>query len=110
MVEVLIKLFAAIVVWAFAVIIGFGVWRLLEIPRRRWRESAFDYVYIGDDGNARELTAAEREYVTTALFPDGDADQFIKPRYESLTRDGRMRGYLRRRQVTQRLPVVPPPQ
>jgi hypothetical protein len=67
-------------------------------------------VYIGDDGNARELTAAEREYVTTALFPNGDADHFIKPRYESLTRDGRMRGYLRRSQLPQRFPVAPAPQ
>lgn len=110
MVEVLIKLVAWIVVWAFAVIIGFGVWRLLEIPRRRWREAAFDYVYIDDGGNAREVTAAEHEYVATALFPDGDADQFIKPRYESLTRDGRMRGYLRRRLLPRRVPVAPAPQ
>lgn len=107
MAEVLIKLVAAIVVLALAIIIGFGVGRLLEIPARRRRESTFDYVYIDDDGNARELTDAEREYVTTALFPDGDADQLIKPRYESLTRYGRMRGYLRRRQLPRRLPVAP---
>lgn len=110
MIEVLIKLVAWFVVWAFAIIIGFGVWRLLEIQRRRWREAAFDYVYIDDEGNARELTAAEQEYVTTALFPDGDADQYIKPRYESLNRDGRARGYLRRRQLPRRVPVAPAPQ
>jgi hypothetical protein len=108
--ELLINLIAAIVVLAFAITIGFGLGRLLEIPARRRRASAFDYVYIDDDGNARELTAAEREYVATALFPDGDADQFIKPRYESLTQDSRMRGYLRRGQLPQRFPVAPAPQ
>jgi hypothetical protein len=67
-IEVLIKLVAAIVVMAFALVIGFGLWRLIEFPVRRWRESTFDYVYVDDDGNALELNAAENDYVTTALF------------------------------------------
>ena len=67
MVELLIKLVAAIFVMSFAVIIGFGLWRLVEIPIRRWRDSTFDYVYVDDDGSARELNALEREYATTAL-------------------------------------------
>ena len=89
----------------FAFAIGFGLWRVIEIPLRKWRESAFDYVYVDDNGNARELNAAEEEYVTTAIFPDDDADQFIKPRYESLTPDGRLGGYLRRRQLPRQIPV-----
>lgn len=92
---------------AFA--IGFGLWRVVEIPLRRWRESAFDYVYIDDNGNARELNAVEDEYVTTALFPDEDADQFIKPRYESATADGRLSGYLKRRQLPRKIRVGPSP-
>ena len=90
-----------------ALVIGFGLWSLIEIPIRRWRESTFDYVYVDDHGNVRELNAAEREYVTTALFPNEDADEIIKPRYESLTRDGRFRGYLRRRQLPRRITVAP---
>ena len=107
MVELLIKLVAAIFVMSFAVIIGFGLWRLVEIPIRRWRDSTFDYVYVDDDGRARELNAFEREYATTALFPNEDADLYIKPRYESLTRDGRLRGYLRRSQLPRQIPVAP---
>ena len=107
MVELLIKLVAAIFVMSFAVIIGFGLWRLVEIPIRRWRDSTFDYVYVDDDGSARELNALEREYATTALFPNEDADLYIKPRYESLTRDGRLRGYLRRSQLPRQIPVAP---
>jgi hypothetical protein len=106
-IEVLIKLVAAIFVMSFAVIIGFGLWRLVEIPLRRWRDSTFDYIYVDDNGNARELNAVEQEYVTTALFPNEDADQHIKPRYESLTRDGRLCGYLRRRQLPRGIPVAP---
>jgi hypothetical protein len=106
-IEVLIKLVAAIFVMSSAVVIGFGLWRLLEIPLRRWRDSTFEYVYVDDNGNARELNALEQEYVTTALFPNEDADQYIKPRYESLTRDGRLGGYLRRRQLPQQIPVAP---
>jgi len=109
-IEVLIKLVAAIVVMACALVIGFGLWSLIEIPLRRSRESTFDYIYIDDDGHARELNAAEDEYVTTALFTNTDADQFIKPSYESLTRDGRLRGYLRRRQLPRRIPIAPAPQ
>lgn len=107
MIEVLIKLVAAIFMMAFALVIGFGLWRLVEIPLRRWRDSTFDYVYVDDDGNARELNPVEREYVTTALFPNEDADQYIKPRYESLTHDGRLRGYLRRRQLPRQVPIAP---
>jgi len=31
---------------------------------------------------ACELGATEEEYVNTALFPDEDADQYFKPRYD----------------------------
>lgn len=106
MIEILIKFLAAVFVMSFAVVTGFGLWRLVEIPIRRRRDSTFDYIYVDDEGNARELNAVEQEYVTTALFPE-DADQYIKPRYESLTRDGRLRGYLRRRQLPRQIPVAP---
>lgn len=90
--------------------IGFGLWRVFEIQLRKWRESAFDYVYIDDNGNARELTSDEEEYVTTAIFPDNDADRYIKSRYETLTSDGRFSGYLRRRQLPSEIPIGPSPE
>ena len=107
MIEILIKIVSVVFLMLFAFAIGFGLWRLIEIPLRRWRESAFDYVYVDDDGNARELNAAEEEFVTTAIFPNNDADRYIKNRYESLTTDGRMAGYLRRRQLPQQIPIAP---
>jgi hypothetical protein len=106
-IEILIKIVSIIFLMTFAFAIGFGLWRVIEMPLRKWRESAFDYVYVDDNGNARELNAAEEEYVTTALFPDEDADQYIKPQYESVTPDGRRGGYLRRRQLPQQIRVGP---
>ncbi|HYX30300.1 MAG TPA: hypothetical protein VE863_17300 [Pyrinomonadaceae bacterium] len=106
MIEVTIKFLVAIFVMILAVIIGFGLWRLVEIPLRIWRDSTFDYVYVDDDGNARELGRSEREYMTSALFTNDDADHYIKPYYKSLNRDGHLRGYLRRRQLPRQVPVA----
>jgi hypothetical protein len=103
----LIYVICGILLISFAFAIGYGLWRMTEIPIRRWRESAFDYVYVDDDGNARELNAEEEDYVTTALFPDDEERFQIKPRYESQTPDGRLRGYLKRRRLPRKLAVAP---
>lgn len=92
-----------------AAAIGYGAWFLVQLPTRRWRESAFDYVYVDDDGNARALNAEEEEQLTTAFLPDDEAQPYIKPQYESLNSDGQMRGYLRRRQLPDGVLVGPPP-
>ena len=109
LIEILIKVVSIAFLMSFAFAIGFGLWRLIEIPLRRWRDSTFDYVYIDDNGNARELNADEEEYVTTALFLGDDTDFFIKSSYEALTSNGDLRGYLRRRQLPQRVVVADPP-
>lgn len=76
-------------------------------PRRGREPAEFKYVYVEDDGSARELDAREREYLT-AEFPAGDGGRpYIKLRYESLTRAGHMRGYLRRRQLPKRVAIKP---
>jgi hypothetical protein len=106
--EALIKLIVAILVLVFAFGIVYGLWRLVEIPLRRWRESAFDYVYIDDTGAAHELSPEEEEFVTSAIFPDEDADQYLKSHYNSLTTDGRVSGYLKRRQLPQQISVGSP--
>ncbi|HJZ79662.1 MAG TPA: hypothetical protein VKD91_04935 [Pyrinomonadaceae bacterium] len=107
LIEFLIKIVWMALVMGFAFAIGFGLWRLVEIPLRKWRDSAFDYVYVDDDGNVRELNAAEEEFVSTAIFPNDDADRYIKSGYEALTADGRLAGYLQRRQLPREIPVAP---
>ena len=109
LIEILIKIVSIAFLMSFAFAIGYGLWRLFEIPLRRWRDSTFDYVYIDDRGNARELNADEEEYVTTTLFLGDDADFFIKPDYESLNPNGALSGYLKRRQLPPGLAIAAPP-
>jgi len=109
LIEILIQLVSGILLISLALPIGYGLWQIVQIPTRRWHQSVFDYVYVDDDGNARELDVEEEDYVTTTLFPDDNVGFYIKPRYESLGPDGRLRGYLRRRQLPRKAFVGPPP-
>jgi len=107
MIEILIKLISIVFLMVFAFAIGFGLWRVVEIPLRKWRASTFDYVYVDEDGNVRELNAAEEEFVSTSIFLNDDADRHIKSEYESLTTNGRLAGYLQRRRLPRQIPVAP---
>ena len=74
-------------------------WFLFQTRPRRASGSGFKYVYVEDDGSARELTPQEKQYLS-AKFPGGDGGRpYIKLKYESRTPDGRLRGYLTRRQL-----------
>jgi hypothetical protein len=57
------------------------------------------YVYINDDGSVRELTPEEANYLSMDFHPADGARPYIKFRYQSLTPDGRISGFLRRSQV-----------
>ena len=107
MIEIVIKIILALIVMVFAFAIGFGLWRLVEIPLRKGREAIFDYVYVDEQGNARELTAGEEEFLSTAVFPSGDADRFIKSDYQELTEDGRVAGFIQRRRLPRGIRVAP---
>jgi hypothetical protein len=87
-------------------LLAVGGWFVVQMRPRRGREPAeFKYVYVEDDGSARELDTQEREYLT-AEFPAGDGGRpYVKLRSESLTPDGRIRGYLRRRQLPKRVAI-----
>ena len=72
---------------------------LFRLRPRRPKEPGFEYVYIDNDGNARELEADEQEYLQRDFeFGDGGRP-YIKGWYEELTPDFKMQGYLRRRQL-----------
>ena len=107
MIEIAIKIISIVFLMVLAFAIGFGMWRLIEIPLRKWRSSIFDYVYVDEDGNVRELNAAEEEFVSSAIFLNDDADRYIKSEYESLTANGRLAGYLQRRRLPRQVPVGP---
>ena len=61
------------------------------------------------DGSARELTAGEQEYLSETFSGGDGARPYIKFRYESLTPDGRIVGFLERRQLPAGIEIQPPP-
>jgi hypothetical protein len=90
-------------------IIAFAMWFAVQTRPRRRREPGFEYVWVDDYGNARELDADQRAYLSTEFHGADGARPYIKFRYESLTPDGRLIGYLRRRQLPKGIPVGPGP-
>ncbi|MGH9942486.1 MAG: hypothetical protein ACRD9R_09050 [Pyrinomonadaceae bacterium] len=105
----LLKVVAVLVCGILLVIAALGVWFAFLFRPRRKREPGFEYVYVEDDGSARELDADEREYLNTKFDPTDGARPYVKFQFESLTPDGRLSGYLQRRQLPKRIPISLPP-
>lgn len=75
-----------------------GVQRFAEADERSTeaRFARSDFVYVADDGSARELTAREAEYLATS-FDAGDGGRpYVKRYYDSRTPEGRLLGFLPR--------------
>jgi len=90
------------------VLVLWGWWSFLRRSRRP-KESGFRYIYVNPDGSARELTADEQEYLSTEFSGGDGARPYIKFRYESLTPDGRIIGFLERRQLPARIEIQAAP-
>jgi hypothetical protein len=82
---------------------------LSALPRRP-KEPGFEYVYVNDDGGTRELDEDERAYLMTKFHPADGNRPYIKSKYSAQTPDGKLRGYLRRRQLPKRIRVDPAPE
>jgi hypothetical protein len=54
------------------------------------------YVYVNDDGTARELHPNERQYLETEFLPGDGAAPSVKDSYAALNSWGETRGYLER--------------
>lgn len=57
------------------------------------------FVWVDDDGSARELTADECRYLATPFEGADGGRPYIKSRYKARTPDGRLGGYLERRML-----------
>lgn len=67
------------------------------------------YVYVEDDGSARELTPDEREYLATEFMPGDSGRPYIKGYYRQRTPDGHLSGFLARTDLPRRIVVRPTP-
>ena len=97
--KVVIYFASGVSLLCLAFVIGYSRWLLIQLRTKKWRESSFDYVYIDDDGRARELQPEEEEKLSSLFFVDDEADFYIKPHYESLNPGGRLSGYLKRHRL-----------
>lgn len=95
-----------VIVIVVVVLAAYAVFLAVVARSRRPAEPGFEWVYIEDDGSAREVTEAEGKRLTTD-YPAGDSRRpYVKLRYESRDDQGRRRGFLRRRQLPPDVPVA----
>jgi len=73
---------------------------------RRPHEDGFQYVYINQDGSARELADDERDYLNTEFHGADGARPYVKSRYESKDGWGSISGFIERRKVPARIQIV----
>lgn len=74
---------------------------------RRGSESGFKFVYVNQDGTARELSPGEREYVS-AEYSGGDSGRpYIKSSFESVDGWGSQSGFIPRRRVPTEIRILP---
>src|SRR5262245_48947107 len=66
-------------------------------------------VHINDDGSARALTDAEKEYVDTGFAPSDGARPYIKSHYWQRNGWGELRGFLERKELPIGTPIGPAP-
>jgi hypothetical protein len=66
-------------------------------------------VYVNEDGSVRELTEAEKRYVSTQFSPLDGARPHIKSRYLDQTAWG-FQGYLPRAEVPHGVAIAPAPE
>jgi len=91
------------------IIVSFIGWLGFLRRNRRPEEEGFRYIYVNQDGSARELDDDEKEYLSTRFAGSDGNRPYIKFRYESLTPDGRIGGYLLRRQLPGGIHISPAP-
>lgn len=53
----------------------------------------FPYIYVNNDGTARELNVEEREYLDTKFHPSDGGRPYIKRYCDSKKPDGKMQGF-----------------
>ena len=78
-------------------------------PRRPRDDNNYRYIKIEDDGKAREVTLAEKEYLETKFLPGDGARPYIKGYYEETNGLESLEGFLLRRQLPGNIPVLETP-
>lgn len=67
------------------------------------------YVFVEDDGSARELTPDEKEFLATGFLPGDSGRPYIKGYYRQRAPFGHLSGFLARSDLPRRIVVRPAP-
>lgn len=62
----------------------------------------FDYVFINEDGTAREITEAEKAFLSEKFHPNDGARPYIKSTYEQVNLENRISGFLKRNKLPEK--------
>jgi hypothetical protein len=88
-------------------VVMYLAWFYWQTKPRRPKEDGYQYVWVEEDGSAREVTADERVYLETEFHPADGARPYIELRYESLNGRGSIAGFLPRRQLPKKIVIAP---
>ena len=105
--KLLLIAFAGIIATAAVYVVAKLIMHVIRTRPRRPHENGFEFVFVNDDGSARELDDDEIEYLSTDFHPADGGRPYIKLDYEDRTPDGMLHGYLRRRQLPVRVSITP---
>jgi hypothetical protein len=72
-------------------------------------QGPYPYTFVNDDGTARELHAAEREYLERPFVPSDGGRPYVKSAFEARDGWGSVKGFLRRSNLPVGLLVAPAP-
>jgi hypothetical protein len=84
------------------------IWVTWQTRPRRPKEDGYRYIFVEDNGTAREVTSDEREFLEMDFDPFDGARPYIKTCYATLNGYGGLSGYLPRRQLPENIPIAPP--
>ena len=73
----------------------------------RPKESGYEYVYVEEDGTVSELNEEDVEYLKTEFSPTDGARPYIKSRYNELTPDEKISGFIKRNRVPKKYKIKP---
>ena len=98
---------AGIAAALLAMVAALVAWWAFRGRRRRPADGGVEYVFVENDGSARELASDERAYLQAEHHPADGGRPYVKSWYEARTPDGRLGGYLRRVQLPRHVPIRP---
>ena len=63
------------------------------------RQNRFEFVYVEENGEVRELDKDEIEYLSETFHPNDGGRPYIKKKYNDLTPDGKIWGFISRNRI-----------